>query len=185
MGFRKNGKIKYGNGVIDVVDTVDNSLMDYEAAWIKFRRGTLVLMSKGESVPIMIRKILNAAKSEPIKKLRFHGHGFPGCQGIAMGQTKSSNPYVAISVQSLGLISPMLKLLTDKFSDSSTVDLLGCNVAEGNEGSKLLNNLAKLWQVPVKGGVEIQGATSPKNSLSKASEKIALTHEGQTITAYP
>jgi len=126
MGFikkkRKHGY--FGAGVFDVVDTVDNSFIDYEVSWIKFRRGTLILMNKGENIAIMVRKLLEKAKGTPIKKLRFHGHGFPGYQGIAVGNKYSSNPLVAISDKHFCTISPMLKLLTDKFDGNASVDLL-------------------------------------------------------------
>lgn len=185
MGFKKKtNNNNYGDSIIDVVDTVDSSFKDYEVAWIKFRRGKLVTMSKGESVPIMVRRVLAKADSS-IKHLRFHGHGYPGCQGIAMGNKRSSNPYDCISSKNFDIVSPMLKLLGEKLSSGAKVDLLGCNVAQGQEGSALLTKLAKLWGVPITAGINTQFAASPKVDLSRASENVSLTHEGPTKTFYP
>ncbi len=183
MGFRKIQK-NYGKTIIDVVDTVDSSLKDYEVAWIKFRRGKLVTMSKGESVPIMVRKVLTQADSG-ISHLRFHGHGYPGCQGIAMGNRPSSNPYDCISNKNFDIVRSMLKLLTEKFAIDAKVNLMGCNVAQGQAGSNLLTRLAKLWGVPVTAGINTQFAGTPKVSLEKYSENAVLTHEGPTRTFYP
>ena len=185
MGFRQSQKKKYGDGIIDIVDTVDNTLKDYEVAWIKFRRGNLVTLSKGDSVSIMVRKVLEKAGSSEIVHLRFHGHGYPGCQGIAMGNQRSSNLYDCISFQNLNVVSPMLQLFKDKFGVGAKVDLMGCNVGEGPEGKQLLNGLAQIWRVPVTAGIEIQFAGTPKASLKSYSENAVLTHEGPTVTAQP
>ena len=111
MGFKSKKIGNFGDGIYDVVDTVDNSLIDYEVAWIKFRRGNLVTMNKGDTIPIMIRRLLSKAKPSSIKKLRFHGHGFPGYQGIAVGNKYSQNRFVSISDENINVIAPMLSLL--------------------------------------------------------------------------
>jgi hypothetical protein len=102
-----------------------------------------------------------------------------------MANHRSTNLYDCISSQNINAISPMLKLLKDKFGVGAKVDLMGCNVGEGAEGKQLLNSLAQIWRVPVTAGINVQYAGTPKVSLGKASENAVLTHEGPTVTAQP
>jgi hypothetical protein len=77
--------------------------------------------------------------------------------------------------KNLEAIRPALGLLRDRFWGAATVTLMGCYVGRGLEGRRLLRSLARIWNVPVAAGVDLQiGGGRATYSL-----------EGPTVVEYP
>jgi hypothetical protein len=54
-----------------------------------------------------------------------------------------------LSIDVLEELKPTLQLLTPYFAPGARVELVGCNVAEGDDGARLLRGLAQIWGVKV------------------------------------
>jgi hypothetical protein len=130
------------------------------------------------NVSEMVDKILGKLRREPLHRLTIWGHGGPGQQGVGAGNSRFGNGDAArgllICVVN-GRLSQRSTLarLCGKFSWDARVDLHGCNVARGHSGRQLLRALCDLWQVPVRGGVNVQD--------SHADDRF----DGPVIEAYP
>lgn len=115
-----------------------------------------------------------------IKRLRVFGHAAPGVQGVGVLRSSqidiSTGRITDISVSDAGRFimantGPPLDRLTGRFAGDGWVELHGCNVAAGAAGTQLLEYLARLWNVTVKGSQDFQ---YPGGGL-----------EGRTKTARP
>jgi hypothetical protein len=83
-----------------------------------------------------------------------------------------------ISAKNLRAIAPTLKRLTPYFKETAAAWLMGCNVGEGKDGRALLKGLARIWQVPVSSGTDVQYAGGPNDSAT-------FRLEGRVVTQYP
>lgn len=199
MGFflsksRKELKEVVGFGIYDVVDTVDPELIQCEVGWIMAAGGNPIKMVKGETVSQMTLRIQERAIREPIRLLRIHGHGEPGVQLISSGTTfPPEQPSYAISGDEFDKIKDDLSRLIGYFTMDADVILMGCNVAKGEKGKELLQNLANLWRVPITGGIKSQ-TSSPYNeeflkpkwiTEYESDMKLNLETEGPTEKIYP
>lgn len=191
---RKEFIEEVGLGVYDVVDTADPSLIECEVGWIMAAGGNPIKMSSGETVFQMIMRIQERAIREPIKLLRIHGHGLPGIQSISSGLIlPPKQPFSAISVDEFDKLKEELIKLKGYFSMEADVILMGCNVAKGEKGVKLLQVLANLWGVPVTGGIKVQTASPFNEEFLKqkwikdyeSGIKLNLGIEGPTEKQYP
>jgi hypothetical protein len=112
--------------------------------------------------------------------LRFHGHGYPGSQGVGGG---SGGPHELnrINTQapeacSLPKLHEVISHLKSIFGPYGSVQLMGCRTAHGNEGSEFLKALAYLVEVPVTAGLHFQYGGSGVSTFK---------FEGLTRTAIP
>ena len=182
MGFKR----KYiSDGVYDVVDTLDPSFAAAEVAWIKQLGGNPIIMKGGDSVIQMVERLRQRASNSPIKLLRFHGHGFPGFQAIASGKIQRPHSMAAISTDHFQSLRNILGRLSGQFAGGAYVYLMGCNVASGDKGKQLLQNLAGLWRVPVTGAVEEQYVCGYSSNASEECKALTMNYEGPTETVYP
>lgn len=133
------------------------------------------------SVLDMVDKINRRTVNDKLGRLRVFGHGSPGHQAVGsvlVRQTagRSHYDYAGDSSKLLVVVRVILaardgttggssdalfnkhKLLQlkSRFASDGWVELHGCNVAMGELGTRLLRNLALLWQVSVKAGLELQ-----------------------------
>ena len=65
----------------------------------------------------------------------------------------------AIAVSNIKLLEPFLRNLTPYFASGARVELQGCLVGGGNDGEKLIRELARIWHVRVQ-------ATTEETSIS-------------------
>jgi hypothetical protein len=165
---------------IDVLDKHWNKELKREG----FAKHMLVVSNVGEAVDGIL-KLLKKHKGEKIARLRFFGHGMPGCQlvGVKTHDAKGNKIAVDLEKHKLSLLgyldaskSTLLNqgklqdlkghFVTEKgffdqlFSTAppAVVELRGCNVAADEIGKKLLKQLSQLWQVAVRGAVETQSS---------------------------
>lgn len=187
IGISKVVSRDVNSGIFDVVDAVDPDLVSAEGAWIKAEGGDPILMYAGETVNLMISRLLDRTAKASIKLLRIHGHGRPGLQGIANGNNPKPAPLAAIGVYNFDKIKNELSRLNGAFSMNAEVYLMGCNVAQGKKGKQLLESLANVWRVPITAGVKTQwscGTEAPVD-LIDICKAYTFSHEGPTETAYP
>ena len=74
-------------------------------------------------------------------------------------------------------IAPELKRIKRSFVPFGSVELHGCETGKGTEGSQLLQELAKLWDVPVSAGTEYQASGGLDTSTFR--------FEGKSVTKTP
>ena len=79
----------------------------------------------------------------------------------------------SILITTFQQMSPHYATLAPLFAPFGSVMLMGCQVARGQNGRALLQNLANVWKVPVTAGTTDQSTTSP------------FRLSGPTFTAYP
>jgi hypothetical protein len=184
MGFKKKD-IK--RGTYDVVDTIDPSFSSSEVAWIESLGGKPITMKSGESINEMVQKLINQTNGTQIKLLRIHGHGFPGFQAVASGKIRKPHQMAAITIDHFQKIKISLQRLKTSFSKAGEVYLMGCNVAEGNKGEELLQNLANLWGVPITGAAQTQYACEKgtKGISAQDCKAYTINYEGPVKKFYP
>ncbi len=182
VGPKTWGKITQVSGLqtIDVIDAVDPSLVSMEASAIRKHGGDPVVMygmSNGvgqASVEIQRR----AKHAGSIGLLRWHGHGGPGYMNVSAG--KNADPSELSGMGSGTVSSPLTQLdrIKPLMSLIGCVEIHGCNVAQGNAGSQLLQQLARKWDVPVTAGIETQYGGNGDSFKS-------FRFEGPTKTGFP
>ena len=169
--------------VIDVVDIGDRNLLEIEVKELQAKGRSVIMHDavSGNAVRQMIYSVIRTAKTPgTITLLRLHGHGLPGFMSVSVGnklkrsQLQNGAP-IFISNNNVHTFAADFAKLRPYFAGGGRVELMGCYVAQGNEGASLLRSLAKYIGVPVSGGSEIQFAGGSKT--------FAL--EGQVFTALP
>lgn len=113
----------------------------------------------------LIDNILRDADGRPIRKLIVSDHASPGTQTLTSGDSK-----MYLTAETLDL--EQWSRLNGKFTKDGVIRLDGCEVAQGEEGQRLLQAIAVATGVPVQGGVVNQRPLLPGG-------------EGSTVTAYP
>lgn len=121
----------------------------------------------------MVTLILNRIGSGNIDRLRLFGHAAAGEQG--MGNSEHTvKPYQLIQISGGHLTNrDQLIRLRGHFAPNAVVELHGCNIALQHRGRELLRQLSALWNVRVRGGVNIQ--------LPDAGDRF----EGPVVEAFP
>lgn len=111
------------------------------------------------SVGHMVRSILAVLSQRRLRRLRIFAHGDPGRQGLGrsaqIGQIGVD--YLALQLRDDGTLAhrELLGQLRGKFLPGGWAELHGCSVA-GEDGQRLLRELAKAWQVNVAAGIGVQ-----------------------------
>ena len=162
---------------IDIVDKHWNQELKREG----FAKHKLLVSNVGEAMEGIL-KVLKKQKGAKLERLRFFGHGLPGCQLVGVKTHDAKGKKIPVDMQKVKLSllgfgldeSTFLnqgklqglkgKFTTDKgfidklFSTAppAVVELRGCNVAAGDLGKKLLKQLSQLWQVAVRGAEDTQ-----------------------------
>jgi hypothetical protein len=164
--------------IIDVVDVVDQNLMTGEVADIQAGGGDpIVMYGMCNAVGDMVQRVVTrASRPGSINLLRLHGHGAPGAQNVGAGEEDMDVHWAGISTTNFSALEPTLARLTNFFASDGRAFLLGCNVGQGTAGSRLLQDLARVWRVPVTAGIQTQyGGTGAST----------FRFEGPVITAHP
>lgn len=157
LELEKNSFSAAWTGVYDVVNVAQADLFDelYELRTIGVSPIRIGKMDFG--VDFMVEQLVQRVKqSGTIDLLRIHGHGVPGVQTISSGLKlkKETLPYLRSIISSYNFfnIQSCLARLQGLFAPNAQVWLMGCEVGANFQGSFLVNQLAKLWRVPVKAG---------------------------------
>lgn len=150
---------------IDVVSKVAGGSED-DAAIIQVREQ---LSSYIEAIDVldMIHKVVSAVgQRNRLGRLRIFGHGNPGI--FSMGQvpstitiqsmTPSHTNKVVFLARGQMVNGDQLMRLKNCFDARGWAELHACKVAADDAGKNLLKALAKMWNVPVKGGKVLQYA---------------------------
>jgi hypothetical protein len=114
-------------------------------------------MSNG--VAQVISEIANRAPAGGVDVLRIWSHGRAGGQtftGGHGGEAYRVAHWTGISVANIEAMAPTLAELAPLMAPNGRVELRGCEVANGNEGTQLLVRLAEIWGVPVLAGSATQ-----------------------------
>lgn len=167
--------------LIDSVDVTNHKDLGYEDAAIKSAGGDPIInFGMCAGVAEVKHKIRIRATNGSVGLLRFHGHGSPGSMGITTGTGwEADSTFDALYIKFLARFISELSVI---FSPFGSVELHGCRVGAGRDGTTLLKGLANALGVPVSAGVRTQyggGATTfrfegyvktefPKNKSLKA-----------------
>jgi len=127
----------------DLVGTVDRTL-----------RGDVV---NADGLDGMVNGVMAAKGDEPIDSLDFYGHGKPGEQRVATGGLGQRGSLRVDDVcgkentteQCDPEVTETLAKLRDAFDEDAEAVLHGCDVAQGEDGVRLLRQLAEVWGIPV------------------------------------
>lgn len=107
--------------------------------------------------------------------LRFHGHGGRGTQNVTGGQINGAPHMAAISNSNYGQIEGTIAPIKNVMLPFGSIQLLGCDVGGGGQGSQLVGRLAQTWGVRVTAGLHTQ--------FGGGSETFRF--EGATVTGFP
>ncbi len=153
---------------VDVVDITDPDLRRTEAMQVFYSDRTPVVGDRNMCVNVSAIQVF--AEHLGMRKLRFHGHGGPGFQGVACGHLTTTLSGLsdlarrtpgAISVESLegdSVHARQLRRLRGCFEPGGWIELHGCNAGRGERGRKLVDRLAQIVGVRVYAGTLTQYA---------------------------
>lgn len=165
-----------GFQTIDVVDGTDSSLVTLEATDIRRAGGDpIVVFGMSNGLEFVMRQIAQRGRRNNVMLLRIHGHGNRGLQNVTGGQINGAPHMAAISLSNFSAAEPSLRLITPVLLPFGSVQLLGCDVGGGTQGSQLVSRLAQTWGVPVTAGTHTQFGGG----------NDTFRFEGQTITGFP
>jgi hypothetical protein len=137
---------------INVVDTNDPWMVKPLIQLKAWNKNIVEIQSGPNGVQRMVNAIIQKAGStHSIDVLRIYAHGRPGAINIAGGQIDAQDELSGIGLDSLAALKPQLQALTSYFAPGARVELLGCEVARGSDGEKLLLALGGIWFVKVHG----------------------------------
>lgn len=168
-------------GVYDVVNIAQSDLYDELYDLREIGAAPIRIGAMDFGVDFMVDQLIQTVKKAgTIDLLRIHGHGVPGLQTVSSGMKleRRSLPFLRSIISSYNFvhIQKCLARLQGFFAPHGQVWLMGCEVGASFQGSLLVNNLAKLWRVPVKAGVLEQFAGFGTTTFEL---------EGPTITGLP
>jgi DNA polymerase III, alpha subunit len=137
----------------------------------------IVLYGMSNGVTVMVNQIIERAQQpNSIDLFQLHGHGGGGIQNISGGHADGTPHLAAISNGNFGQIRPILDRLTSYFTQDARIELMGCSVASNANGEQLLQKLARLWNHPIRAGVQVQYSNQPDE---------VFVFEGPITVAYP
>jgi len=145
------------SGVYDVVNVAQHDLQLESYDLQEISAAPIRIWEMNNGVDFMVDELVKRVKdSGTIDLLRIHGHGIPGVQTVSAGMSlqKSALPFLRSIISSYNFvhIQKCLARLQGLFAPNGQVWLMGCEVGATLQGTILVNNLAKLWRVPVKAG---------------------------------
>jgi hypothetical protein len=122
--------------------------------------------------PLVLNKVRSQARLGEVVLLRFHGHGSPGHMIISSGRIAAGS---SLDHRYGEGFFTALRALRPIFAPFGSVEMHGCRVGRGRDGSALLSGMADALGVPVTAGINSQYAGG------------ITTHrfEGQTRTICP
>lgn len=177
--------------IIDTVDVTDPDVMNTEGADVRDAGGQPIFTGNicngvGEVTDHVRWRAINGGGD--IILLRFFGHGSSGNMGVSDGVGSFRDPrnprrrihledddWTSISSGNVRELAPTLGRLHSIFGLYSSVELHGCNVARGRNGRRLIDALARIFEVPVTGAAVSQ----------YAGDSSTFHFEGRTYTAFP
>lgn len=162
-----------GLQVVDSVDATDPDILDHE--YIRRAGGTALEyhgMSNGIHQATM--DIQRIARSGNVVLLRFHGHGGPGEMLVTAGKGRYADASNTFETTFLESMVRFLSRLRPVFARFGSAELHGCRVARGRNGRRLLQGLARAWNVPVTASLH-----------SQYGNQDTFRFEGRTVTIFP
>jgi len=157
LELEKNTESAAWSGVYDVVNVAQSDLFQELFELHEIGAAPIRIGAMDFGVDFMVDRLTEKVKkSGAIDLLRIHGHGVPGLQTVSSGLDleKKSLPYLRSIISSYNFvhIQKCLARLQGLFAPNAEVWLMGCEVGANFQGTLLVNNLAKLWRVPVRAG---------------------------------
>jgi hypothetical protein len=104
----------------------------------------------------LIMGVIERAGGQPIGRLRIFGHGRAGRQAVGGGTRPEPHQLIAIDENANLHNSYLLSMLCGCFAPNALVQLHGCRIAQGWQGTLLVYQLANLWRVRVQAAYERQ-----------------------------
>lgn len=151
----RSGRIVIANRAITV--------LDWGESWNGFNvAGGIATAGEidASSVENMVEQVEDSlAEGSCISSLTIIGHGSPGSISVGDGTGRIEGKHIrggALDSTSDIYDAEMARLLarlTPLFCSNATATLRGCNVGDGPLGESFVQNLANLWQVPVRAHV--------------------------------
>ncbi len=145
---------------VNVVDTVDYGLLPIYRQLGAMNQDPIRISNGPDGVERMVDEVVKKAKTHrSISVLRIYAHGNSGVIAVTGGDMLE-HASSAISIWYLPKLEPILARLTPYFTANAQVELYGCYVATGqngtgwvikkeSDGEKLISHLAKIWKVRV------------------------------------
>jgi hypothetical protein len=143
--------------VIDVIDGADpaqvSTISAIQMTQTAYSGAHMIVTGpQTNSIRDVVNEIVKFGGPFSIVLLRFHGHGASGYQGVSCGTMYSPQEMNAINIDFLKDMSSDLIKIGPCLAHFGSVELHGCETGSGPKGSQLLQELAKLWGVPVSAG---------------------------------
>lgn len=159
--------------VIDSVDATDPAILDHE--YIRRAGGTaLEYHGMSNGIRQATSDIQRVARTGNVVLLRFHGHGAPGEMLVTAGSGRYADASNTFETTFLDGMVRFLSRLRPIFARFGSAELHGCRVARGRNGRRLLQGLARAWNVPVTASVHSQYGNAD-----------TFRFEGRTVTVFP
>jgi hypothetical protein len=138
--------------ILDSVDITDPTFLSEDAAYVRRAGGDPLLiggMCNGVEQTIAMLK-----GYRDVFLVRFHGHGAPGVAGVASGQGEVDPKMQERSdIWANPVILNIISRLRPIFGPYGCVQFIQCETGRGNQGRRLLSQLATTLGVPVTGAV--------------------------------
>lgn len=141
----------------EIFENSDNGVLDLFA---EFNNGAVRCIAVND----MVMKVESLAGTQKIGLLRLFGHGSPGAQWLGGGFGGNQGDFVKRPGQAIFLNGIVLNQehalarLQGRFENKAVLELHGCSVGVGPAGRALCVALAKLWNVTVRAGTDLQSA---------------------------
>ena len=171
---------------INALDVVHPDVLNIEKNLLD--KGNQLIMKFGgmsNGVGQMVTNVTRLAKLGEVRVLRLWSHGFPGGQGVSQGYPDARisvrGQRVGISRSNFDDVAPELARLVPYFGVGGWMELRGCSVGAGDDGSGLLSMLATLVKVPVWAAIKSQ-PIGPIEWSGPVIKMLPNTREGQLMT---
>lgn len=106
----------------------------------------------------MVLGVIERANGQPIDRLRIFGHAHGGLQATGGGTRPQAHQMIAVNENGQLHNNYLLSMLVGCFTPDAVVQMHGCRVARGWQGTTLVYLLANLWRVRVQAAYDSQYA---------------------------
>jgi hypothetical protein len=149
--------------VLDIIDVTDPVVVESVVPDVAQFTVPILIGAMSNGVTQAITEIKSRARGNgSLLLIRFHGHGAPGLAAISHGTSRLNpgiDPILAQSVftiEVVKLLRPLLQGIAPLMHDMGFVEFHSCRVAQGQNGSSMIRDLASIWLSPVSAGLSRQ-----------------------------
>lgn len=171
---------------INALDVVHPDVLNIEKNLLD--KGNQLIMKFGgmsNGVGQMVTNVTRLAHLGEVRVLRLWSHGFPGGQGVSQGfpdaRFSPRGQRVGISRANFSEVEPELSRLVPYFGVGGWLELRGCTVGAGMDGTDLLSMLATLIKVPVWAAINNQ-PIGPVDWNGPVMKMLPNARQGQLMT---